>query len=163
MFDMNMLWEKFIYVSLRKYIPNGFTITDKTSKNFWQPDNGNRNSKLRPDIVIKNRNKNTKENKDKIFVIDTKWKNLGNHNPSPDDLRQLYVYSKYYNAKRVALVYPGVENFIKKGTYYSENSDQLGEEECSVISISVNKNIKQWQVDIKKQIIDNWMEKKRDD
>ncbi|MFT5386701.1 MAG: 5-methylcytosine-specific restriction enzyme subunit McrC [Saprospiraceae bacterium] len=44
---------------------------------------------------------------DKKFVIDTNWKNIETKNPTPDDLRQLYVYHEYYNAMRVALVYPG--------------------------------------------------------
>ncbi len=154
MFDMNMLWEKFIYVSLRKNIPDEFTITAQTSKNFWQPDNSNKSSKLRPDIVIKNRNK--------TFVIDTKWKNLGNHNPSSDDLRQLYVYHKYYIAEKVALVYPGNWK-INKGKYFEPNDDdKISKDECRVIPIPIDGEIRisDWQVIIKDQIFENWIEEK---
>ena len=88
-----------------------------------------------PDIVL---------NKDKpnCVVLDTKWENLNGLNPSPQDLRQMYVYMKYYKAIKAALVYPGAEKIIKGGKYFSNDTGEIGEEECSVISLSVNKDIK---------------------
>ncbi|KAF5434846.1 5-methylcytosine-specific restriction enzyme subunit McrC, partial [Candidatus Methanophagaceae archaeon] len=109
MFDMNLLWERFIYISLRKHKDTDITISSQTSKYFWQSGKG-RDSKIRPDIVIKDKEGTT--------VLDTKWKNLGGKNPSPEDLRQIYVYHEYYNANKVALVYSGTKEF-NKGNFYN--------------------------------------------
>jgi len=148
MFDMNKLWEQFVYASLRKYKVPGTSITAQTSKFFWQPESGYR-SKIRPDIVL---------NKDKpdCVVLDTKWKNLNGYNPSPDDLRQMYVYHEYYNAKRVSLVYPGSTPSKLSGTYLDRGTSKETDKECSVISLSVEPVIKKWQKSIH-NVIDSWM------
>lgn len=148
MFDMNLLWEKFIYVSLRKQLPCKTTITAQTSKHFWRR-NGGSSSRIIPDIVITN-------NDNESFVIDTKWKNIGDTNPSPEDLRQMYVYHKYYYAKKVALVYPG-DNRIISGKYYKTNEENEVEKECSVIKISTNTTITEWQKTISECIFKEWV------
>jgi len=76
----------------------------------------------------------------------TKWKNIGYKNPSPEDLRQMYVYHEYFDAVKVALVYPG-ERSIISGKYYSTIDDIL-ESECSIIKIPTHDNIGQWQENI---------------
>ena len=149
MFDMNKLWEQFVYVSLRKHKESKTTITSQTSKFFWKPELGSR-SKIRPDIVV---------NKDKsdCVVLDTKWKNLNGYNPSPDDLRQMYVYHEYYGATKVALVYPGTESTRSSGEFLNP---KIGKEwmvkECSIITLSVEPKIKQWQFNISKEF-NLWM------
>ncbi len=153
MFDMNKLWEQFVYVSLRKHKELDTTITAQTSKYFWKPDYGY-SSKIKPDVVINTNNE--------YIVLDTKWKNLNGYNPSPDDLRQMYVYHEYYNAKRVALVYPGNEEYEKKGSFYPIQ-DNSSTKECSVVLLTVpkvsDKNmslIKTWQKNINIRF-KNWM------
>lgn len=147
MFDMNYLWERFVYTSLRKYNKTGNTITAQNTRNFWKPIDG-RNSKIKPDIVIN-------MDKSDCVVLDTKWKDLKQSNPSSQDLRQMYVYMKYYNASRVALVYPNIESSIKSGTFYNDSISELTNNDCSLISIGVMEDIKQWQTNINEQII-NW-------
>lgn len=51
MFDMNLLWERFVYVSLRKFMhPEFSSIHPQLSKPFWRLD-GFQPVKLKPDIV----------------------------------------------------------------------------------------------------------------
>ncbi len=148
MFDMNKLWEQFIYVTLRKNNKCNLSITAQTSKYFWKPEKGYK-AKIRPDILIKKGNEN-------FAVLDTKWKNLNGFNPSPDDLRQMYVYHEYYGAKRVALVYPGADSSKTSGTYLDPFTSEELNKECSIINFSVELNIKQWQVKICEQF-EEWL------
>lgn len=140
MFDMNKLWEQFVYTSLRKFIKHPSTITAQTTKSFWKPKGGYR-SKIRPDIIINNNSEN-------CTVLDTKWKNLNGYNPSPDDLRQMFVYHKYYGAHKVALVYPGSKNQKSIGAYLDPITGNESEKECSIISLGIESNIKIWQKQI---------------
>ncbi len=135
MFDMNLLWEQFVYASLRKEckMPNT-KITAQTSRYFWKPDDGRRTS-IRPDIYIVSDEIKT--------VFDTKWKNLNGYNPSPDDLRQMFVYHEYYEADKVALVYPASESKKSSGHYLREG--EITKKNCSVISIAPEETIKAWQ------------------
>lgn len=139
MFDMNFLWEKFVYKSLLKYkhLYPTITIRDQYKKYFWQPEAGIR-SKIIPDIVLN-------EGQENCVVLDTKWKNLNGYNPSPEDLRQMYAYHEFYDAKGVALVYPGKESF-KSGIFLNPK-DQLVEKKCAVISLEVKEKltINKWQ------------------
>lgn len=153
MFDMNKLWEKFVYISLLKHKDTNTTISAQTSKFFWKPENGYR-SKIIPDIVIN-------KGKSDCVVLDTKWKMLNDYNPSPEDLRQMYVYSEYYKASKVALIYPGDTFKMTKGTYLNPISGDESDKECSIISLSVIENVKKWQEEISKEC-NNWFNESLD-
>lgn len=140
MFDMNDLWEKFVYKSILKYKTSDDFVAEQQHRSFWKPEFGSKSS-MKPDIVI---------NKDKpgCVILDTKWKNLNKQNPSPEDLRQMFVYMKYFSAVKVALVYPGLETKIRSGLYFEQTTNKLGLEECCVISINVQRDIRKWQQNI---------------
>jgi 5-methylcytosine-specific restriction enzyme subunit McrC len=144
MFDMNQLWEQFVYISLRKHKPREAGITAQHTKNFWRPTSGYA-SRIRPDIVYKQADES-------CYVMDTKWKNLNGSNPTPEDLRQLYVYTKYYSARKAALIYPGKEGIQVEGKYYHEVSGQPGPQECALISIPVRRDISAFQQAIWDQV-----------
>jgi 5-methylcytosine-specific restriction enzyme subunit McrC len=148
MFDMNLLWEQFVYASLRKNKESDTEIVAQTTKYFWKSKTGG-TSKMRPDILIK---RNGKPN----IVLDTKWKNIKGANPSPEDLRQMYTYLNYYQAQKVALVYPGSTSSLSTGRYYETNSENLSDQDCSVICLPVLGNSKEWQKMISDRI-NNWI------
>ena len=146
MFDMNKLWEQFVYISLKKHKSISYSITAQTSKNFWKPLGG-RKTTMKPDIII---NKGNNE----FIVLDTKWKNLNDFNPSSADLRQLYVYHHYYKAKKVALVYPG--NSENRNGLYFEPNGTISDKVCTILTLEENKNINEWQVEIYNKI-ETWI------
>ena len=149
MFDMNDLWEKFIFYALRRQLhktKTKLTISAQTTKSFWKPSKGRRTS-IRPDIVIN-------ANKENCIVLDTKWKNLGGWNPSIDDLRQMYVYHDYYQAKKVALVYPGNNEIFKQGRYLDPKLSNELEKECSILPIPlISENVNP----LEEKIFENFM------
>lgn len=149
MFDMNMLWEQFVYSSLLKNQEATVSVTSQVPKFFWKPKDGYR-SWMKADIVMR------KSNGDCV-VLDTKWKNLHGYNPSPDDLRQLYVYHEYYQAKRVVLVYPGAKQDFKRGRYLHPETGKEIDKECSIMSLAVEPNIHQWQQNIYDEF-SNWLD-----
>ena len=155
MFDMNVLWEKFVFVSLRKYKPAHITVSAQTTKLFWRSSVNGQYSSMRPDIVIKGSTD--------CVVLDTKWKNLNGTSPSSGDLRQMYVYHKYYKATRVALVYPGTVTQKKPDNGNFELIGDIDNEAiniCGVITLNTNditagqKPISVWQEQISKEIFD---------
>lgn len=152
MFDMNNLWEQFVLVSLKKQ--RGLKVRGQHSKYFWKPDDGYRRT-IRPDISIEKDNKR--------YILDTKWK-LVNNQPSIEDLRQMYAYHHYFDAEKVALLYPGKELHVKgvfAPTQYQvaqTNQDTL---ECGLLFTEpplAEKNIiSAWQSDIWR-VVNGWMQ-----
>jgi len=150
MFDMNLLWERFVYISLRKNKESTTTIKAQYPKSFWKPEYG-RKTEIKSDIVISNLNGAS-------VVIDTKWKVLSNLKPSSDDLQQMYVYHEYYDSKCTALVYPGLESLEVKGNFMPTPSYDEADKKCKVVTIAIPKEtrtydiIRSWQQDIKENI-----------
>lgn len=95
LFDMNKLWEEYIYRILQKHKPKEYQISYQNSDRFWN------NKTIRPDIVITNE-------KNEKFVIDTKWKIINATSPSDDDLKQMFTYNLHWNAEKSMLLYPKV-------------------------------------------------------
>ncbi len=133
LFDMNKLWEKFVFVTIRNKI-EGFIVKEQVPKKFWQGENQTP-KKIKPDIVIW---KEKESDSEKSFVIDTKWK-IVDDKPSDDDLKQMYVYAKFFRSEKVFLFYPGSESIKHNGNFFHE-FDKSPNIDCSLIKVSVQKN-----------------------
>ena len=92
LFDMNALWEEYIFRILQKHKKDKDKVSRQDSKKFWK------NKCIRPDIIFK-----TEEG---TFVIDTKWKIIETNNPSDEDLKQMFVYNLHWDAEKALLLYP---------------------------------------------------------
>jgi 5-methylcytosine-specific restriction enzyme subunit McrC len=151
MFDMNLLWERFVYQSLKSQLPKaipGIQIKAQHMKGFWQPEFGKKTN-IVPDISITSKDGSS-------FIIDTKWKNLDDTTPSTEDLRQLFVYHEYYSASKVCILYPGKSNTIRKGTYLPTQKDHSRIKECALMPAMVENQISKWQQKIADNAI-SWM------
>lgn len=124
LFDMNVLWEEYVLTMLKKECRGtDIKVKGQESKRFW----GSYKT-IRPDIVI--------EQEGETYIIDTKWKRPTNKQPSVEDLRQMYTYSRFWNTEKVILLYPGDPidtKFIKYHNYELDNK----EHKCKVAFVSV--------------------------
>lgn len=144
MFDMNALWEQFVLVSLRKN--KHFKVSSQSSKGFWKSEAGRVRS-IRPDIVISTEKGN--------FVLDTKWK-LTSGQPAMVDIRQMYAYHHYFEAVKVALLYPGDAAFITGNFVDIRKQQHLSDVECGLLFTQCNDSVKAWQNQIE-SAINGWV------
>jgi 5-methylcytosine-specific restriction enzyme subunit McrC len=135
LFDMNVLWERFVEVALKKYL-QGYEVKAQTQKRFWESNTQRLN--IKPDILI--------EKEGKKWILDTKWKNIGDSKPSPEDLRQLFAYQTFWKTEKVALVYPDDKDDFWKGKFLEGHGD------CWVIKLGIREQINDWQEKIAAQI-----------
>lgn len=96
LFDMNMLFENYVYRKLKTLendtaIPK-LKVREQKRSPFWE------NRGIRADIVI--------ETEAGSYVIDTKWKILKEQRPSDSDLKQIFVYNLHYESDLSILLYP---------------------------------------------------------
>jgi 5-methylcytosine-specific restriction enzyme subunit McrC len=96
LFDMNALWEEYIYRQLVKTKSDGFEVHSQRRQKFWEQ------KEIKPDIVIKRG--------EEVFVIDTKWKVLDQATPSDSDLKQIFAYNLYWDSYHSILLYPRTDS-----------------------------------------------------
>lgn len=145
LFDMNRLWEEFVYMTLRKHLSEKYSVKAQVKKHFWE------NKVIIPDIVLRDL-----DNSNNVFVLDTKWKRPDTMNPADGDLHQMYAYSKFYGAKKAALLYPNpsLDHPVFKGTFADGS-----EASCDMVFLPMprwNRNGKEWQQEIA-DTVNNWL------
>lgn len=127
LFDMNKLWEEYIFRMLQKNKPNDIEIEFQNSQKFWE------SKTIRPDIVVTK--KNIDPDKNEVFIIDTKWKVIDYRNPSDDDLKQMYAYNLYWMAERSMLLYPNINGYNESfGTFHKGKE---GNNKCKLGFVNV--------------------------
>lgn len=123
LFDMNALWEEYIFRILHKHRMEGMEVSFQNSNRFWE------NKRIRPDIVI--------NYKDEIFVVDTKWKIVEANNPSDNDLKQMFVYNLHWNAQKALLLYPKInQSDCDFGLFHYNNLNLM----CKIGFIDITNN-----------------------
>lgn len=130
LFDMNDLWEEYVYRQLARHKPMNWSIRAQNSKTFWEMNDNYKGQKtIRPDIVIyDNVNK-------KSLVVDTKWKLPEDDIPADTDLKQMFVYNEYWLSNSAVLFYPKSE-FVEK-PIYSKGSFKQKDHQCGILKMSV--------------------------
>ena len=145
LFDMNDLWEEYIYRQIERHNIHNWIIEPQEEKNFWNQTNTTRNKSIKPDIVI--------HSYGRTIIIDTKWKLPENNIPSDNDLKQMFVYNEYWDGITAILLYPhavfrNIPIFVKGEFHsipdlnsYSRNvggiSKAIEMHTCGVMKISV--------------------------
>ena len=122
LFDMNVLWEEYILIQLRKELINSnYEVKGQDSQTFIG------SNFLKPDVVIQH-----KDDPNKVYIIDTKWKRPQNKSSSISDLRQMYVYNRFWNAQKAMLLYPGESNYNSFKKFETEDFVRNGDQTNSI-------------------------------
>lgn len=123
LFDMNKLFEEFVYVALKRTYPK-WNIKAQNTKLIIASINNipNTDYTIRPDIIV---NGNT--------IIDTKYKiiDLPNKRPSESDIYQMLAYSKFYGVKNIILCYPKYHQNYNRAT-------ALEDKNCSITLLTLD-------------------------
>lgn len=136
LFPMNLLFERYVARWLQRVLPPGSVSVQRRQHTLLQHGA----YPLIPDIVI--------DTHDGPLVIDTKWKDLGEHlgstpNVSQADLYQLASYGAVYNASRVILLYPGTRQTAEPTTWrYTATNRSV---EIRQVDLRQATQKKQWQ------------------
>jgi 5-methylcytosine-specific restriction enzyme subunit McrC len=130
LFDMNKLWEEWVYRRLKKEEANrDISVERQQSADFWSSYLLASPKKIRPDIVI--------TTSQETIIIDTKWKIIDDHIPSDADLKQMFIYNLFWDSYRGVLLYPAADKQANHGDYidYRDKTKQFTK--CIVQAVNV--------------------------
>ena len=135
LFDMNKLWEEWVYRRLKKEEARfDITVQRQQSADFYKAGHSHGHTTIRPDIVIRHRNE--------IIIVDTKWKLLKNRTPDEADLKQMFVYNLYWACNKSVLLYPASQLTTTTGSYQHFSKIKEVHSMCSVLTATIFHNQK---------------------
>ena len=116
MFDMNRLWEEYVYQMLKgAEYDFGFKVHSQSGVDFWQAASADHAKSVIPDLLLEYNNGL------KRTIIDTKWKCPSDAMPDDNDLKQMLAYKMYYHADEAILLYPNrSQTFLSKGNFENQ-------------------------------------------
>jgi 5-methylcytosine-specific restriction enzyme subunit McrC len=132
MFDMNLLWENYMYYMLKRAgYEKGVEVSGQQKMLFWHHQE-DWDLKLKPDLVLSKGDIN--------IVIDTKWKY--DSQISIQDVRQIYAYGDYFFASKNYLMYPDKltkgEIKVSEGSFYeTQSDDEFKDKTCSLMYVDI--------------------------
>ncbi|RED48809.1 McrC family protein [Seonamhaeicola aphaedonensis] len=131
LFDMNILWEEFIFRTLQRHKPDNFSVSFQNKKNFWTSIG--RTKTIRPDIVIVE----TKNDSDVTYILDTKWKIRDTNNPDDGDLKQMFAYNLYWGAEKSILLFPKIKQEDSEYGSYHVSLNPVNQNQCKLGFINI--------------------------
>lgn len=144
MFDMNKLWEKYVFKKLKYLIEKDkkeFEVKSHKAMSFWRREN-HKIQQIDPDIVVSKIVKTPEGTKiNTHMVLDTKWKL---DEAESNNLKQMFVYNQFYfdehTPKKVVLLYPSIkeETKVEDGTFINPEGRSVKFGECSLIYLALN-------------------------
>ncbi len=135
LFDMNKLWEKYIYKQLKAREDESMRVMFQAQDIFWE------SKRIYPDIVIERKKasviqESADNDKWEPCIIDTKWKLIDVNKPSDDDLKQMYVYNMYWNSPKSILLYPKLTG-VEDSSFGKFHKGRDGDNHCKIGFVSV--------------------------
>lgn len=137
LFDMNRLFEQFIYARLKRAEArqkhHRVSFKAQMSRQFWSAK-GIRKS-IRPDIIAQITSGSDQER----VVMDTKWKIPVEGKPLDADLKQMHTYNVQFGARRSFLIYPRVSNeaFVKGRFVHGEALPASFDHTCGMVFLKL--------------------------
>lgn len=134
LFDMNQLWEEYLYHQISKHRESGWVVKKQNRRPFWHSNLSGRAKIIKPDILISDCES------DKVVVIDTKWKQPENNSLHDADLKQMFVYNDYWQSRNAYLLYPNQVHTAKPihiEGYFSRRTQGELPNRCGIIRLSV--------------------------
>jgi len=145
LFDMNILWEEYVYRQLIKHNHFRWSIVPQQYKTIWKKDDLRVSKGVKPDIVLGINGKSV--------IIDTKWKLPEDNVPADSDLKQMFVYNEYWSGAAAILLYPkptspdpNKEVTFESGGFvnYPKKEPDVYKHTCGIMKaniLDVNKNL----------------------
>lgn len=129
LFDMNKLWEEYIYRMLKCCETPQIKIREQKSKYFWE------HKTIRPDIVVEHKTNGSTQ----TYIIDTKWKVIDTNEPSDNDLKQMFAYNLYWQSEKSMLLYPKTANQPDISGSFAQLQGRPGQNQCRLGFVDVLK------------------------
>lgn len=158
LFDMNIVFERFVAGFIQKYVMNEFSDCKLFpqavhNRRYLMQLTKNRGVlSLAPDLLIKN-------NSGKNLILDTKWKRTDTGGVAGgvknNDLYQLFAYTHRYGCEKSILLYPKLQDSCERNfDILNENNELSGKQVC-VRFIDLNRNfyVNSERDDLKQEII----------
>ena len=135
LFDMNKLWEEFIFRRLkREEYAFGISVNRQQKAYFWKQEFSKESKTVRPDILV---NYGQKQ-----IIVDTKWKILDGFTPLDDDLQQMFIYNLFWKCDKSFLLYPSNVTESRSGDYHDYNDNSKFLKQCGVMKFMIIENDK---------------------
>jgi 5-methylcytosine-specific restriction enzyme subunit McrC len=138
LFNMNDLWEEYVYRQLLRHCPPKCSISPKPGKKVWEKSDNSKHKHIEPDLVLHFNGSEPPQ----TVIVDTKWKLPEENVPSDADLKQMFMYNLYWQGQHAVLLYPHESGDVvfEEGYFHhykEKHKGKLPHHHCSILKASV--------------------------